>query len=246
MAMIGVLGGMGPMATADLFVKMIENTKAQTDQEHLSILIYNNPHIPSRIDAILHGTLSPEAELVRSAKLLERSGADFIVIPCNTAHFWFAAVQKAVAIPVLHIIDTVAEHLLQSQKYEAQEIMLFATEATIRTGLYQQRLGQKGLAFLTPQLEEQKLISQAIAEVKGGQLKGSPCLEQIRAIMERYRSKGVKAFIAGCTEIPLLFAKVQGDFKTVDPTLLLAQRAVQLARKLERKEQERRALCIRV
>ena len=246
MAMIGVLGGMGPMATADLFVKMIENTKAQTDQEHLSILIYNNPHIPSRIDAILHGAPSPEAELVRSAKLLERSGANFIVIPCNTAHFWFAAVQKAVTIPVLHIIDTVAEHLLQAQKYEAQEIMLFATEATIRTGLYQQRLSQKGLAFLTPQPEEQWLISQAIAEVKSGHINGSPCLERLREMMACYSRSGVKAFIAGCTEIPLLFAKVQGDFKTVDPTLLLAQRAVQLARKLERKEQERRAVCIRV
>ena len=182
---------------------------------------------------------------MRSAKLLERSGANFIVIPCNTAHFWFAAVQKAVTIPVLHIIDTVAEHLLQAQKYEAQEIMLFATEATIRTGLYQQRLSQKGLAFLTPQPEEQWLISQAIAEVKSGHINGSPCLERLREMMACYSRSGVKAFIAGCTEIPLLFAKVQGDFKTVDPTLLLAQRAVQLARKLERKEQER-AVCIRV
>ena len=246
MAMIGVLGGMGPMATADLFVKMIENTKAQTDQEHLSILIYNNPHIPSRIDAILHGTLSPEAELVRSAKLLERSGADFIVIPCNTAHFWFAAVQKAVAIPVLHIIDSVAEYLLQAKAYAPREIMLFATEATVRTGLYQQRLSQKGLDFLTPQPEEQRLISQAIDEVKSGKLKNSPCLEQLREMMNRYRRSGVKAFIAGCTEIPLLFAQVQGDFKTVDPTLLLAQRAVAMARKLESQEKENCAVCIRV
>lgn len=89
MLTVGILGGMGPMATVDLFAKIIECTPASVDQDHLKILIYNNPQIPSRVKAILDGTESPREELIRSAQVLEKAGANLIVMPCNTAHYWY-------------------------------------------------------------------------------------------------------------------------------------------------------------
>ena len=100
---IGIIGGMGPMATADLFTKIIENTVAATDQEHLHVLIDNNTDIPDRTACILQGSDAPLAPMVESARRLVEQGADLLIIPCNTAHYFHHGVQAAVAVPVLHM-----------------------------------------------------------------------------------------------------------------------------------------------
>ncbi|HET6780529.1 MAG TPA: amino acid racemase, partial [bacterium] len=105
---IGVLGGLGPWATLDLFEKILTLTPAAKDQDHLRLIIDNNPKIPDRSPAILGTGEDPTPALVETARNLERAGADFIVIPCNTAHFFYDAVRRAVSIPVLHIMDEVA------------------------------------------------------------------------------------------------------------------------------------------
>ncbi len=96
---VGILGGMGPLATVDLFAKIVENTPAVLDQDHLRIIIDNNPQIPPRVEAILQGGEDPLPAMVASAKLLAAAGADFIVMPCNTAHYWLDGLRAAVAVP---------------------------------------------------------------------------------------------------------------------------------------------------
>ncbi|MDO8955467.1 MAG: amino acid racemase, partial [Deltaproteobacteria bacterium] len=102
---IGILGGMGPAATIDLFTKIVKGTKVKKDQDHLRIMVDNNPKIPDRTLAIQRKGPTPLTQLVRSAKILENAGADFIVIPCVTAHYYYDSLQKRTKIPILHIVD---------------------------------------------------------------------------------------------------------------------------------------------
>ena len=108
---IGIIGGMGPLATADLFEKIIVHTKAACDQDHLRVIIDSNTNIPDRTAAILHGGADPVPELTASARGLERMGAELLVMPCNTAHNFYDAVQGAVSIPVLHMVRLTAQAL---------------------------------------------------------------------------------------------------------------------------------------
>ena len=101
---IGILGGMGPNATADLYLRIIRATPAKTDQDHLRVIIYSNPKVPNRSTAIIGSGQSPLPELIMAGRKLEESGADFIIIPCNTAHYFLQDLQKELGIPVLDMI----------------------------------------------------------------------------------------------------------------------------------------------
>ena len=136
---IGIIGGMGPEATADLFNKIINLTPAEKDSDHIHILIDNNPMIPSRINAILYGGESPIPELTRMAKSLEKSGADFLIMPCNTASYYIDDIRKSVNIPVISIIEETSKYIIN--KYaNIKTIGLLGTEMTVRLGLYQKEL----------------------------------------------------------------------------------------------------------
>lgn len=226
MAVIGILGGMGPMATADLFTKIIQNTPASCDQEHIRIIIDNHPQIPSRADAIMRGMESPLSHLVESAKLLENAGASFIIMPCNTAHFWFDQIQASVKTPLLHIIHNAAAQIKASHPDFSGRIMLLATDATVKTKMYQDAFSAQGMELLVPESTDQDIVVEAINQVKAGHIGH---FDQFSHMIDKYNAKGIKAFIGGCTEIPLLFPYLTGDFQKIDPTLLLAQAAVSKA-----------------
>lgn len=233
MAMIGILGGMGPMATADLFEKMINNTPAEIDQDHLKILIYNNPQIPSRVEAILNDGQSPKAELIASAKVLEKAGADFIAMPCNTAHYWYKDIQAATRINIIHMIENAAQYVRDNGIDKSGKIMLFSTIATERTGLYQEAFARCGIEIDSPKPDEQEVMAEAIDAIKAGRYEDNPILPLIDRIIARYQKAGYGAFIAGCTEIPLLFRYTKGDYYIIDPTEILAQTAVKMALALQ-------------
>ena len=131
---IGIIGGMGPMATADLFTKIIENTAAKTDQEHLHVLIDNNTDIPDRTACILAGSDAPLAPMVESARRLVDQGADVLIIPCNTAHYFHQGVQAAVDVPVLNMPQI-------SARYCADRglgcVGLLSTSGTVRARIYE-------------------------------------------------------------------------------------------------------------
>lgn len=230
MLTVGIVGGMGPMATVDLFEKIVRCTPAHVDQEHLKIIIYNNPQIPNRVDAIIKNTKSPRDELIRSAQLLETMGADFLVMPCNTAHYWYKDIKDAIHIEIINMVENTAEWVgEQDSNKKSENIMLFASDATVKTELYQKVFAANGLKLLTPSTEEQRIITLAIDQVKAGHIEDNQFLGKMSDIIVGYCTAGVRSFIAGCTEIPLLFNYLKGDYNAIDPTLLLAKEVVRVA-----------------
>ncbi|MBS4194895.1 cysteate racemase [Lederbergia citri] len=226
---IGILGGMGPYATIDLFHKIVSNTPANIDQDHHKIIIYNNPKIPSRMEAFNKGAKSPLQELIQSALVLERAGADFIIIACNSAHIWLDELRRNVNIPIYSMIENTVQHLLGCKSSINEKILLFATESTIHHQLYQNAFKGSPYKIVVPNKEEQKVVNRAIYDVKTGKVKGNVYIKKLNQMIETYQTEGVSMIIGGCTEIPLLFPYFATDIKLVDPTLLLAKLAIKKA-----------------
>jgi aspartate racemase len=227
---VGILGGMGPLATVDLFAKIVENTPAVLDQDHLRILIDNNPHIPPRVEAIMQSGEDPLPAMAASAKLLAAAGADFIVMPCNTAHYWLAELQAAVDIPFYGMIDNAAAYMAANHRPLSGRILLLATEANIRLGLYQRAFAGEGMELCLPNQDEQTMLDKAVRRVKAGELATNPYLDDINAMLARHAAAGVAAVLAGCTEVPLLFPYFAVPLERFDATLLLARMVVARAR----------------
>ena len=142
---IGILGGMGPAATVDFMNRVVLATPARDDADHFRMIVDNNPKVPSRIAALIEKTgADPLPELKRMAVGLEKAGADFLVMPCNTAHHFHAAIAEAVAIPFLNIVDVAADHLA-SEYPEAKRVGFLASPAIQQTRLYHRRFDRDGL-----------------------------------------------------------------------------------------------------
>ena len=222
---IGIIGGMGPLATADLFKKIVLNTKAATDQEHIKILIDNNTDIPDRTAAILHGGENPVPQLTKSATDLEKIGADFLIIPCNTAHFFRDEVQKSVNIPILSMIELTGQAIL---KRGIKTVGLLATEGTINSGIYQSVFEKLGINIITPEKDEQTAITDLIYKgVKAGNKDFD--ITQVKKVISSLLEKGAETLVLGCTELPVAVEMYGLDYDTCDPTLELARGAIKEA-----------------
>ena len=222
---IGIIGGMGPLATADLFEKITLHTRAQRDQDHLRILIDSNTNIPDRTAALLHGGQDPTPQLTASAALLERMGAQVLIMPCNTAHNYYDAVAGAVHIPVLHMIRLTAQ-ALQTRGVAAAGLL--ATDGTVETGIYQRTFAGTGIDLLTPEPEGQRAIMDMIYRgVKAGDLRYDA--SAARRAMDSLLRQGAQTLILGCTELPLAAKLYQLDYPFTDPTLELALGAIRFA-----------------
>lgn len=220
---VGILGGMGPMATVDLFAKIVQRTPASVDQEHLRIIIDNNPQVPSRVNAIMHGGESPLAQLTKSARTLEKAGVDFIVMPCNTAHYWIQELQHSVNVPILNMITCAAAYAFERYAQLSGRILLLATIGTVHVQLYQKAFRDSGMLLQVPTPEEQQIVDAAIDAVKAGQIENNPRLSQLDTIIRKHAAEVV---LAGCTEIPLIFPYLKKGFIRLDATAILAEAAV--------------------
>jgi aspartate racemase len=229
---IGILGGMGPEATIDFFAKIVKGTGAKKDQDHLRILIDNNPKIPDRTSALQGKGKSPLAELVRSARLLERAGADFLVIPCVTVHYYHRSLQKRLKIPVLHIVEETLGFIKTNLK-KVHKIGLIATAGTIQTGLFQDIFSRKDVELVVPSPSSQKKqVTEAIYGKKGIKAIG-PSENSKKLVLEASRSligQGAQAIIAGCTEIPLVLKEGDLPVPVIDVLSVLAASAIEKAR----------------
>lgn len=223
MKVIGIVGGMGPEATCDLFLKIIKNTPADKDQDHFRVIIDSNPKIPDRTDFIVGQGPDPRPALIETARNVERAGASFLVMPCNTAHYFYEDVRKAVSIPVLHIMDEVARYL----KGKVNRAGLLASTGTVRTGLYERALAAVGISLILPDEENQKKVMESIYLVKGGKL--APARQIILEQGKLLAARGAQAVIAGCTEIPLILRQGDLDVEVVDATDILAKACVRFA-----------------
>ncbi|MGI6576204.1 MAG: aspartate/glutamate racemase family protein [bacterium] len=225
---IGVLGGMGPEATADLYLKLIKATPAKVDQEHLRVIIESNPKIPDRTAAILQGGTDPLPLLVDTAHNLIKAGADFIIIPCNTAHYYLARLQEQCSVPILNML---AECAAWGKKYvpDLAKVGLLATKGTIATGLYHNAFRDYGVEVLIPDAAEQEQVMEVIYKVKAG-CPGSQLKESLLKAAQGLLNRGVQALVLGCTELPLVLQAGDAPVPVLDPTDILARRAVAYAR----------------
>lgn len=221
---IGIIGGMGPMATADLFMKIIENTQAASDQEHLHVLIDNNTDIPDRTANILIGSDAPLKPMAEAARRLEAQGADLLIMPCNTAHYFYEPLCRNTTLPVLNMPEITAEYCAEKGLRCAA---LLATEGTIRSRIYDRFFAERGIRLLTPSQEGiKKLMHLIYDEVKAGK-PAHP--EVLWPELEALKNQGAEVFLLACTELPLVFHEDDPHFCFADPTRLLALAAIQAA-----------------
>lgn len=229
MKTIGILGGMGPQATIDLYQKILDSTDAKKDQEHVPTLIWSNPGIPDRNLAILKGGTDPSPFLAAGALILEQGGADCIVMPCNTAHMFAAAIVEAVSIPLIDMIEETARTAARILP-QAAEVSILATTATVSIELYQKALHRYGLKFILPDETDQATIMAAIFDERGIKAGFVDDYNRCRVlgVLRRQESLGARAYIAGCTELPLVIRRDDAEFM-LDPTSILAQAAVRFS-----------------
>ncbi|TAI85020.1 aspartate/glutamate racemase family protein [Pectobacterium versatile] len=230
--LIGVLGGMGPLATVDLLHKIVEETPASCDQDHVPVVVWNVPQIPDRQQALAGTGESPLPALLHAIRQLNRLSVSHIVVPCNTAHHWFDTLTEASDAPLLHIADTTLHALTQADEVKAspRKIGLIATHGTLNAGWYQQRFAaQLGAETVVPNEQEMTtLFVPGCYAVKRGELQhGGRLLDQLAAqLVER----GAERLVLACTEVPPALEAVSSRWWniSIDPTRTLAQACVRI------------------
>lgn len=224
--MIGVLGGMGPLATVDFFNKVLAATPAKGDADHVPLLIQSDPRIAPRPAAILSGARSPLPDLLAGRDRLIAAGATALAMPCNTAHYWYADLVKGCSVPFISIVDSSCAELAGLSR-AGQPIGIIATRATLAAKIFDASLKSAGYTVLLPDEDlMDALVLPGIELVKAGQaIQGGKLIEQaVQALMLR----GAGAVVLACTETPLALDAVQSPLRArcVDSTAALARACV--------------------
>ena len=227
--MLGVLGGMGPLASAEFMRRLTLLTPAGRDQDHVPAVLWSDPRVPDRTAARLGAGEDPLPALLRGLRGLEAAGCGAVAIPCNTAHGWFEAMAAATPLPILHIVDA-AEAELRRLGVAPGRIGVMGTAGTLAMRLYQDRLEARGWTCLIPDEDAmRRLVSPAVASVKANRVAEgcAPLAEAARALHLR----GARAVVLGCTEIPLAVAAGPPlPFPVCDTVDALARAAIGWAR----------------
>ncbi|MGA9918664.1 aspartate/glutamate racemase family protein [Paraburkholderia sp.] len=235
---VGVVGGVGPAATVDFVQKIVRSTPASRDQDHIKLVIEQNPQIPDRTSNLVGNGPDPTVALYATCKKLEAGDADLIAIPCNTAHAFVERIQPYLNVPILNMLTVTVDHLRRAFP-ALREVGLLATSGTIESGVYRKALASHGLKQTTPGNGLQARLMNAIygpRGVKAGFTKGE-CVEDIHAALNDLIDRDIEVVILGCTELPLLlpqasFTSHNGRvMRLVDPTEILAKRCVAYARR---------------
>lgn len=222
---VGVIGGLGPLATLDFFDRVLKRTKAVREQEHLRLIIDNNTMIPDR-NAFMRGEgPSPGPALAASAKGLQVAGAEVIVMACNTTHIWEAEIRAAISVPFLSIIDETAA-VVADLRPEAVGVL--AVDACLKGGLYQEALTKAGVKPLLLSTDSQKTFMDLIYRIKSGDT-GETLKRAMVTLARRLEAQGAEAIIAGCTEIPIVLSADDIDGELVSSTDVLVERTILFA-----------------
>ena len=222
--MIGILGGMGPEATLDMYRHIINLTPASRDQDHFRVLIYSNPKIPDRTLAIAAGGESPLNALMESAQMLESAGASVIAMPCNAAHLYLEQLRAVICTPIL---DMIAETCgaLRRRLPDVNTVGLLASDGTVQSKIYHRVLGAEGITILLPDESDQAFLQSVINDVKAGKhLKKTR--KKLLNTGTRLIEAGAQAIILGCTEIPLVFDCGAFPYHILNSTMILAEAAI--------------------
>ncbi|WAM34196.1 cysteate racemase [Caldicellulosiruptor morganii] len=223
---IGIIGGMGPEATADLFMKIIQKTKVEKDQDHFRIIIDNNPKIPDRTKAILYGGESPVEELIKTAKNLEKAGVDVACIPCMTSHYFIQEIQKSVSYPIINAFEVVRKHIIKHYP-NVKKIGVLATTGTVKMGMYEKYLEFAKVIYPSSTIQEEKVMEAIYGEkgIKRG-VKNEIPLNLLRDAAKHLISQGAELIILGCTEIGLVLKQEHVEVPVIDPMDVLADELI--------------------
>jgi aspartate racemase len=233
---VGVVGGVGPAATVDFMQKLVQSTPAQRDQDHLKVLVEQNPQIPDRTENLLHNGPDPTVALYATCRRLEEGAADIIAIPCNTAHAFVERIQPWLSVPIVNMLSVTVDWL-RTHFPALREVGLLATSGTIASGVYERALAARGLRQVVPDAADQARLMNAIYGphgVKAGYTAGE-CVADVHAALDGLVRAGAQLVVLGCTELPLLLREGACDVAgrevwLADPTAILARRCVEYAR----------------
>ncbi|MCA1808320.1 MAG: amino acid racemase [Lentisphaerae bacterium] len=227
---IGILGGKGPEATVELLSLIIKNTPTTREEEHFRIVVDNNPKMPKPSLSITGEGPDALPGLLDTARNVERAGADFIAIPCNSAHYYIDQIRQAVRIPVLSIIEETAMALRQAG---CRSVGLLATTGLLQAGLYQDRLARDGLTAIIPAPASQAALMTGIMRFKNtGEL--PPLTEIAKQVAMELADAGADSLAYACTEIPLAMVRHQAPRPSFDTIAILARACIRQARNLEK------------
>lgn len=219
---IGVIGGMGPMATWYFCEQITRHTLANTDQEHVHVCVDCNTNIPDRTEAILRNGASPVPELVKSANRLQQMDAGVLVMPCVTAHHFYDELTPHLSIPLLNMLREAAREI-KTRRIGC--VGLLATDGTLASGICERQLAAAGIKTVVPSPEKQKHVMQLVYEgVKAGS--GEFDLSGIYATTDELSENGAQVLLLGCTELPVAFAQYGIQTQVVDPLEILAKAAI--------------------
>jgi aspartate racemase len=225
---VGIIGGMGPEATVDLMQRVIQATPAHDDQDHLRMLVDNNPKVPSRIKAFLEGSgEDPVPVLVQMARDLERWGANFLAMPCNTAHHFHPTVQAAVGVPVLNMIEFAAGRIRQETP-DVRKVGLFASMAVIRTDLYGKSLSRRGVEVVHPGDASQDQVLAAIRAIKA-QTFCSASLDVLNRAVDDLIAREAGVILIAYTELSIIARRLRIGVRAYDSAQVLAEAIVATA-----------------
>ena len=227
----GVLGGMGPIATVDFMSRVITLNPISNEEDHIHLIVDQNPHIPNRqIKSISQKELISSL-LIESAQKLESIGANFIIMPCNTAHIFADDIKKVIGVPFISIVEeTVGEILKLYPKHK--QIGLMATSACIESEIYQKALTNKDKLAVCPDQKFQEQCMQTIFAIKDGE-EINPMRNRMIEVAEHIIDKGAETIIAGCTEIPLIINSSDIEVPLISSTEILAIRTIEFATGME-------------
>jgi len=227
---IGILGGMGPEATAYFYELIIKNTKAEKDQEHIPVVIYADPGVPERTAAVQGKGPSPLPRLLEGVRVLKEAGADFIVMPCVTAHHFYDEIMREVKVNFLNLVEETVLYALRKNP-RLKKAGVVASTGTLRARLFHEAFGKEGVEIIEPEEAEQERVMEAIfgkEGIKAGHTEGKS-REEIRYVARALIARGAEAIIAGCTEVPLVLKAEDIEVPLIEPLQILAEASILMA-----------------
>lgn len=225
----GILGGMGPEATVDLLNRIIQLTPATDDNDHVRCIIDNNPKVPSRIKALIeHVGENPGPCMAEMAQKLEEWGADFLCIPCNTAHYYYDYANNAVSIPVVNLIDLTVKHVLKTNP-EIKRVGVLCSTAVISTKLYENGFGEMNVEVIYPEESFQTSLLEVIKSIKAGDT-GAEVQSSFANIVTNVIEQGSELIVIACTELGIISNNV--SFPLADATKILAEEIIARAKQV--------------
>lgn len=221
-SVLGVLGGLGPMATAYFYELVTKHTVASSDAGHIDMVISSRVSTPDRTAFIMgNSDDDPRDFMIEDAKRLENWGCDFIAIPCNTAHYFYDSIAENVSIPVLNIVEETAKFLYAEG---VKKVGLLATDGTVCSHTYEKYLKKFDIECITPCDEDQvQVMSIIYDQIKEGRPADT---DAFFGIVDRLKERGAQALILGCTELPLIEKQVELGADFIDSLLVLARASI--------------------